>query len=261
MSDFFKKKQIIGMVHLLPLPGSPKYSNNGSEIRKRAFQDVEALIDGGINSVIVENFNDDPYAETIDDFGFALMVSICTELKNKYNDIYFGVNIQFDDYYKELALAKAIQADFIRSEIYVDTRVGIQGIMKPKAREIAQLRSNYNMDTLVFADVDVKHSVPLVREPIEDLVLRCKEEGADAVILTGTKTGENAKIEDIISVKEKIGNSYPLIVGSGIKSSTINDYLKYVDGVIVGSSIKKDGNVRNAVDSNRVKELVKNYNN
>ena len=117
------------------------------------------------------------------------------------------------------------------------------------------------MDTLVFADVDVKHSVPLVREPIEDLVLRCKEEGADAVVLTGTKTGENAKIEDIISVKEKIGNSYPLIVGSGIKSSTINDYLKYVDGVIVGSSIKKDGNVRNAVDSNRVKELVKNYNN
>lgn len=256
MNNFFEKKQIIGMVHLLPLPGSPKYQQNDEEIKSQAFKDVDALLEGGCSTFIVENFNDDPYAETIDDFGFALMTSICTDIRNKYPEVKLGINIQFDDYLKELALAKAVKADFIRSEVFIDTRVGIQGIIKPKAREIAMICSQYKMKTLVFADIDVKHTVALVKEPLLELVDKCKEEGADAVILTGTKTGENAKIEDIIEVKKQLGNSFPIIIGSGIKANNIKQYLEYADGVIVGSSIKIGGNVRNGIDASKVKELL-----
>ena len=120
------------------------------------------------------------------------------------------------------------------------------------------IKNQYNLDVLIFADVDVKHSVALVKEPLIELVARCKEEGADAVILTGTKTGENAKIEDIMEVKKQLGESFPIIVGSGIKPATVKQYLQYADGVIVGSSIKIDGNVRNGVDSERVRLLVEN---
>ena len=258
MNRFFEQKQIIGMVHLLPLPGSPKYRYNDNEIALQAFKDVEELIKGGVDAFIIENFNDDPYGETIDVFGFALMTSICSQIRIKYPHVKMGINIQFDDYEKELALAKAVRADFIRSEVFIDTRVGIQGILKPKAREIALIKNQYNLDVLIFADVDVKHSVALVKEPLIELVARCKEEGADAVILTGTKTGENAKIEDIMEVKKQLGESFPIIVGSGIKPATVKQYLQYADGVIVGSSIKIDGNVRNGVDSERVRLLVEN---
>ena len=255
MANFVDTHKIIGMVHLLPLPGSPKFGGDVEAIRQQAFKDVEALMEGGADTFIVENFNDDPYSEKIDEVSFALMTSICQEIKNKYN-VEFGVNIQFDDYEKEYALALACGAAFVRSEVFIDTRVGIQGILKPKAREIADIKSRYNINTLTFADVDVKHTTALVKEPILELIERAKEEGADAVIMTGAKTGENAKIEDIMEVRRRCGDELKIIVGSGIKEANIKEYLQYADAVIVGSSIKIDGNVRNGVDKDRVAKLV-----
>jgi len=48
----------------------------------------------------------------------------------------------------------------------------------------------------------------------------------------------------------------PLFIGSGIKAETIGEYLPFADGFIVGTSLKKDGVVSNAVEIGRVRELV-----
>ena len=55
---------------------------------------------------------------------------------------------------------------------------------------------------------------------------------------------------------KKYAHDTPLLIGSGIKESTIADYLTVADGVIVGSSIKRGGDVRNAVDVQRVQQLM-----
>ncbi|MDI9518987.1 MAG: BtpA/SgcQ family protein [Bacillota bacterium] len=44
-------------------------------------------------------------------------------------------------------------------------------------------------------------------------------------------------------------------MGSGINQDNIDDFLKVVDGVIVGSSIKENGIVENPVDLKRTKAL------
>ena len=48
-------KTIIGMLHLLPLPGSPNYSGDFNEILDRAKQDLDNLFEGGISTVNIEN--------------------------------------------------------------------------------------------------------------------------------------------------------------------------------------------------------------
>lgn len=49
-------KPVIGMVHLLPLPGSPGYDYYGMDaIIEKALADVKALEEGGVNGLIVEN--------------------------------------------------------------------------------------------------------------------------------------------------------------------------------------------------------------
>ena len=255
MNEFFRKNKIIGMIHLMPLPGSPKYQGDIQEIIDVAMADAEALVVGGINCFIIENFNDDPYAEKIDDFSFALMVTICQEIKRKYNCI-LGVNIQFNDYEKELALAYVTDAKFIRVEVFIDTRIGIEGTIVPKCREISEIKRKYNIDTLIFADIDVKHTTALVKEDIVELAYRAKEAGADAIILTGNKTGENPRKEEITRVRQALGNEFPLIIGSGFNSKNARQYLEYVDAAIVGSSIKINRNVKNAIDKNLVCELV-----
>jgi len=56
-------KPIIGMVHLWPLPGSPGYDagTGMTAILDHAQRDAEALIEGGVNGLIVENMWDLPY--------------------------------------------------------------------------------------------------------------------------------------------------------------------------------------------------------
>ena len=58
---------LIGVVHLLPLPGSPDHSGNGVErIYDRALADAQAYQDAGLDGLIVENHGDPPFAKPED---------------------------------------------------------------------------------------------------------------------------------------------------------------------------------------------------
>ena len=86
--------KIIGVVHLLPLPGSPFYSHDLERLRKRAFLDAENLVRAGIRSIIVENFGDSPFfKEKIRSETLAVFTSIVCELRKKFPDIEIGVNV------------------------------------------------------------------------------------------------------------------------------------------------------------------------
>jgi predicted TIM-barrel enzyme len=56
-SVFKTTKPVIGMVHLKPLPGSPKYDSSGGmkKIMEAAYIDAERLVSGGIDAIQVEN--------------------------------------------------------------------------------------------------------------------------------------------------------------------------------------------------------------
>ena len=52
---------VIGMVHLLPLPGSPGWGGDLQVVLDRAMHDAKALRDGGVHALLVENMHDLPY--------------------------------------------------------------------------------------------------------------------------------------------------------------------------------------------------------
>lgn len=54
-------KRLVGVVHLLPLPGGPTRSPGLAAVLERARADARALADGGADGVIVENFGDAPF--------------------------------------------------------------------------------------------------------------------------------------------------------------------------------------------------------
>ena len=55
------RKNIIGVIHLLPLPGTPCSTHTFQEVLNRALLDAQALLDGGLQMAIVENFGDAPF--------------------------------------------------------------------------------------------------------------------------------------------------------------------------------------------------------
>ncbi len=252
--EIFKKKPIIGMIHLLPLPGSPLYDGNLERIEKRALDDLDALIEGGIDAFIIENFGDIPYDDKISLEAYSVMLSITNKIRER-TSLPFGLNIQFNCTEEEWAMAYATKADFIRVEAFVENRIGTHGISFTTAPKLMRQKSLFPSDCMIFSDVHVKHSYPMVEISLEDSIHEAYESGASAVIITGKATGKQPEIEDIKRIKE-IYPQVPLLIGSGINDANVKEYLKVADGIIVGSSIKYHKDVNLGVEAKRVKDLM-----
>src|SRR5438445_6760128 len=65
MIPFFPKraKLLIGVVHLKPLPGSPRWRGDFAPVLKSAMADARAYESGGVHALILENFGDVPFTK------------------------------------------------------------------------------------------------------------------------------------------------------------------------------------------------------
>ena len=52
---------VVGMLHLLPLPGSPRWGGSMDEVITRASKEATILAEEGVDGVLVENFGDAPF--------------------------------------------------------------------------------------------------------------------------------------------------------------------------------------------------------
>jgi len=118
------------------------------------------------------------------------------------------------------------------------------------------LRKKLNSDVKVYADVLVKHAVPLGNQDLRLTAKATVERNmADGIIITGDITGEEASVDDLIKLKGEIDK--PVLVGSGINKDNVSNYLEYCDGVIVGTSLKENNTTNNPVSRENVREFIK----
>lgn len=86
-------KEIIGVAHLLPLPGSPGWKGDLDLVVDHAQRDTEALARGGIDAVIFENFGDIPFLRgTVPSETVAAMAVVIESVANNV-EVPFGVNV------------------------------------------------------------------------------------------------------------------------------------------------------------------------
>ena len=260
MSDLWPsvRKPVLGMVHLLPLPGSPRYGGGLVRVRERALSDADALVTGGVHALLLENFGDAPfYPRRVP----AQVVSCMTMLTSQIRDrvgVPVGVNVLRNDGRSALAIALASGASFIRVNVLCGARVTDQGVIEGIAHLVQRDRATLGASHIkVFADVAVKHSSPLGEgRPIDVEATDTIQRGlADAVIVTGSATGAATSLDCLRRVKA-VACQTPVLVGSGVNAETIGDYLAVADGVIVGTAIKRDGFATNPVDLQRVRALM-----
>src|SRR4030095_3164761 len=59
-----REKLLIAVIHLLPLPGSPRWAGDFEAVIDRALADAAAYEQGGARAVIIENFGDVPFTKS-----------------------------------------------------------------------------------------------------------------------------------------------------------------------------------------------------
>ena len=244
------------MLHVPALPGSPQGRLEFNAIVTWVLKDADALASGPVDALLLENFGDAPfYPRRVPPHTVAFMTAIAREVKREFR-LPLGINVLRNDAESAIAIASAVSADFIRVNIHTGARVTDQGLIEGTAHETLRYRKLLGSDVKIFADVDVKHSVPVatrrLQDEVEEMISRG---GADAVIVTGTATGKEAAFEDLRMAKDA-ASSASVFAGSGVDIENVAAVLKIADGVIVGTALKRDGITTNAVDVHRVRALL-----
>jgi len=250
---------VVGMVPLPPLPGAPGFEGREG-IRERAVSDVEALVAGGVDAVLVENFGDAPfYPEDVPDHVVAEMTA-ATRAVREAVDCPVGVNVLRNDAEAALSVAAAAGGSFVRVNVHVGARATDQGVIEGRAHETLRLRDRIDADVAVLADVAVKHSAPLSERPIAEQVADAVERGrADGLIVSGPATGAAADADELAAVvdaRDDVDPDVPVLVGSGVTAENAPDLLDVADGAVVGTAFKRGGEVSAPVDEDRVRRLV-----
>lgn len=251
----FGRSAVIGMIHLLPLPGSPLWRGSIGEVVDRAAADAEAIFEGGADGAVIENFGDVPFAKEVGPETVAAMTAVISAI-DALDGRPFGINVLRNDPIASLAIAVATRAAFIRVNVHAGAMITDQGIIEGNAAGTLRRRSALGSDVQIFADFRVKHAMPLAAGPIDQEVSDLRKRAlADAILLTGSGTSAPVDPELVESVRRALPDA-PLLVASGVRRETVRSYLALADGVIVGSSLKRDGRVEEAVDPRLVTELV-----
>lgn len=247
---------IIGVVHLLPLPTSPRWGGSLKAVIDRAEQEVTALASGGVDGVIVENFFDAPFTKNqVDPAVVSAMTLIIQRLMNLVT-LPIGINVLRNDAHSAMAIATCVRAQFIRVNVLTGVMATDQGLIEGQAHQLLRYRRELGSDVKILADVLVKHARPLGSPNLTTAVCETIERGlADGVILSGWATGSPPPLEDL-ELASAAAKGTPVFIGSGANWENISTLMQAADGVIVSSSLKRRGQIEQPIDPIRVSQFV-----
>lgn len=253
---FNTTQPIIGVVHLLPLPTSARWGGNLNAVIDRAEQEAVALVSGGVDGIMIENFFDAPFPKSrVDPAVVSAMTTIVSRLMELVSQP-IGINVLRNDSLSAMAIASCTGAAFIRVNVLSGVMATDQGLIEGCAHELLRYRRELGSNVKILADVLVKHAHPLSSSDLTIAVKETIDRGlADAVILSGIATGNAPSLADLRLAKAAAGN-VPIIVGSGADCDNINSLMQFADGAIVSSSLKRQGKIENSIDPIRVTQFV-----
>jgi len=251
------RRILIGVVHLAPLPGSPRWAGDMDKVIRGAVDDARAYEEGGADAVVIENFGDVPFTKSAVAPETVAAMAVAGASVRGAIGLPLGFNVLRNDALSALALCAACGGDFLRVNVLAGAMVTDQGVIEGDAYTLLRKQQTLAPHVRILADVLVKHAAPLGDLAIEIAARDTTERGlADALIVSGTGTGDAAEVDDVRRVRAACPDA-PILLGSGVTAANAALYMEYADGAIVGSSVKRGGKLSNPVDPARVAALRK----
>jgi membrane complex biogenesis BtpA family protein len=249
--------RLIGMIHAAPLPGSPRWNGSMERVIAAALADAGTLVEGGMDAVLLENYGDAPFtAGRVEAATVAALAVVAREVRAALPAVALGINVLKNDARAALAIACAVGARFIRVNVHAGAVVADQGLVQSDAYATLRDRRLLGADIAIFADVGGKHAMPLAPVGLEQHARDLVHRGlADGLVVSGQATGAATSLDDLRRVRKSLPD-VRLLVGSGATPESAAELLSVADGLIVGTAVKRGGDVAAPVDLERVRRLV-----
>lgn len=258
-SLFGVKKPIIGMVHSLPLPGSPLFKKYDlPKVYDYAVHEAEVLTACGVDGLLIENAGDVPFVKE-EYLGpeTAACVAIIGERIRRVSPLPVGVNIVANAAHHSIAATKAFGGQFVRVNQWANAYVANEGFVEGPAGIVLRYRAMLEAEDIhVFADVHVKHGSHSITadRPVKELARDNEFFDCSALIATGFRTGDPTRVEEVEAIKD--GSTLPVLVGSGINAENCQELLRHADGAILGVSVKTPSAMSSPTDAEKLKQFM-----
>src|SRR6266550_6568210 len=132
---FSSQTVLIGVVHLHPLPGSPRWGGRLDKIIRYARADALAYERGGAHAVFIENFGDVPFTRTnVGPETIAAMTAAGCAVRDAIK-LPIGFNVLRNDARAALALCAACGGSCIRVNVHTGAMLTDQGIIEGNAHD------------------------------------------------------------------------------------------------------------------------------
>jgi uncharacterized protein len=254
---FASTRPVIAMIHVGALPGTPAAGSSLRELEACAVAECTIYREAGVHGVALENMHDVPYLRGgVGPEITAAMAVIAVAVKGA-SALPCGIQILAGANQEALAVAHAAGLDFICVEGFTFAHVADEGLIESSAATLLRYRRQIGAERVrVWADVKKKHASHALTADvgIGETAAAAEFMRADAVIVTGSATGEHPSERDIAEVRARC--RLPLYLGSGITPANLERYYPYADGFIVGSAFKAHGRWNEAVDPRRVERFM-----
>lgn len=241
--------RVVGMIHLLPLPGSPSFGGSMDQIITSAVTDANTLKTAGFSSVMIENFGDTPFFPDAVPSETIAAMTVAVEAVGRETGAVLGVNVLRNDAMSALGIAAATGARMVRVNVLTGSMNTDQGPIVGNAAEVLRKRAAICPEVEIWADVMVKHASPPHGADARLMASDTVERGlADAVIVSGSGTGAEPDLHEATIIKAAVPSGTRVVIGSGADVANLSRLMSVADTVIVGSAIKVDGDASQRVD-------------
>jgi uncharacterized protein len=253
---FDVQKPVIGMCHLMALPGDPGYdAGRGLDaVLEHARTELRHLQEGGVDGVLISNEFSLPYLTKTEPITAITMARIIGELRSEI-EIPFGVNVLWDGT-ASIDLAVATGAKFVR-EIFTGAYASDFGVWDTNVGATSRHRRAVSGEDvrLLFNIVPEAASYLAPRDLAgiaRSTIFNCRPDG---LCISGLTAGAPTDTSMLKVVKDVAGDT-AVVVNTGVNADNVADQLTVADAAIVGTFFKRDGRFENPVDPERVRVLM-----
>ena len=258
-SLFPQPKPIIAMIPVGALPGTPASTQTVPELVALATREARLYRDCGVDGLAIENMHDLPYLRGRVGPEIVAAMTVLGQAVKVESGLPVGIQVLAGANQEALAVAHAAGLDFIRAEGYAFAHVADEGFIQSSAAQLLRYRRLIGAERVqVWADAKKKHSAHAITA---DVSLGLTAETiefmrADAVIITGTVTGDPPRAADINEARAHC--RLPIVLGSGVTAGNLASFFELADAFIIGTHFKVDGHWANTVDPQRVEQFMQN---
>lgn len=244
--------RLVGVLHLPPLPGAVNYAGRSvSAMAEAAAEDAVVLADAGFTDVMVQDASDEPQSTVAGPPTVAALSVIGAAVRRSTN-ISLGVIVGHNDGASSVAIAHAIDAQFVRVKVLTGVSTGPTGWIEGCSLQVGHMKRLLGSDVEVWADAHEATSLAVTGDVRWAAAEARSFGGANKLIVT-RDSGVDDALSDIAAVRDLLGDDIDLLIGGRVTIDNFVSALNGSDGAILGSALKAGSGYDARIDPARAR--------